>query len=245
MDLRGASEAIQQREMIDRAMSGLNTCLPGIIDSFDSATQTATVSPAIMLKVTLDDVVSYMSLPSIIKVPVVFPFASNAGFALTIPIKAGDPCLLIFSQRCIDNWHQSGGVQPPEQDCIGVRHHDLTDAFAILAPSPLPNVLGAWNLDGIEIRNRSRGTRVTVLDDKVEIVSGTTTLTISESGVVTLIAPASVGITTPLLTVTGNLAVTGYIKDSVRKMSEDRTVFDNHTHGDPQGGTSGTPNQQE
>ncbi len=241
-----ADEVTQQQEMIDRAIrESVNTCLPGVIDSFDSATQMAVVTPAIQAKKTIEGVDSYFNLPQIVNVPIVIPFGSVGGFGLTVKVSAGDPCLLVFSQRCLDNWLQSGGVQPPEQNTAGLRHHDLTDAFAIMAPASTADAFSNWSNEGIEIRNRARTIRTTVLNNKVEIVAGTSTITLLESGAINIVAPVSVGITTPLLTLTGDLAVTGYIKDSLRKMSEDRSIYNSHTHADAQGGTTGSPNQTE
>jgi len=180
MDTTGAPQEAQLREILDRAMSRLNTCLPGTIDSFDAATQTVTVTPAIQMKVLLGDSETFMDLPQITNVPLVFPFAATAGFALTLPVRKGDPCLLVFSQRAIDNWHNMGGSQPPESG-VGVRHHDLTDAFAIFAPSPLTQVLGEWEADGIEIRNRDKTSRVTVKDASVEVQVGVSKTTIVDN----------------------------------------------------------------
>ena len=241
MDLFGADEATLQREGMDRMMAGLNTCLPGIIQSFDDTTQTAVVIPAIQMKITIQEVVSYTNLPVIVNVPIVFPFAIGNGFALTLPIKAGDSCLLVFSQRAIDNWHDQGGVQPPEQNAIGCRHHSLTDAFAIMAPAAIPDVLGAWNSAGIELRSRARDVRVTVEADKAVVKAGDTTLTLLTSGAVTLSAATSVSVTSPTVSITGNLEVTGTIKDGVRKMSEDRGIYNSHTHS----GIGVIPTQQE
>ena len=244
MDIRGADPATQQREMIDRAMTGINTCLPGMIESFDSATQLATVLPCIQIKTVIDEVTAFMDMPICVNVPVLFPFASVAGFALTLPITAGDPCLLVFSQRCIDNWVKSGGSQPPESG-VGVRHHDITDAFAIMAPAPMPSILGAWNSSGIEIRNRASSSKVTVENTSVKITVGTTVITVASDGTITMNAGTSMSITTPLLTLHGDLKVTGYVEDAVRKMSGDRGIYNTHTHSDPQGGSTGAPGQQE
>lgn len=224
-------------------MSRLNTCMPGEIVSFDASTQMAIVQPCIKQKIFDNDAFTFRNLPQVINVPVVFPIAG--GFALTFPVKSGDPCLLVFSQRSIDNWVDSGGVQPPEQDVPGARHHDLTDAFAIIGVVPNPNKLSAWNTTGSELRNRARNNRVTVENDKVEIVSGATSITVNADGTVSIIAPTSMSIVTPLLTITGDLYTTGYIQDGTRKMSEDRAIYDSHTHTDPQGGVTGIPGEVE
>ena len=140
----------------------VNTTIPGQIVSFDGVS-TATVIPAIKMRTYIDEVEGFKELPPLYNVPVIVPFVSVAGFALTLPIRAGDPCLIHFSQRAIDNWHERGGIQPPEEG-EGSRHHDLTDAFVTFAPVPLPQVFSAWEANGIELRNRARTSRVTVRD---------------------------------------------------------------------------------
>lgn len=169
MDNRFVTEQQEQRELFDRLSKRINTAIPGVVVDFDSSTQTCTVTPAIKARVNVDGVTEDVALPDLHNVPLVFPFAVTAGFALTLPVRPGDPCLLIFSQRCIDNWHQLGGVQPPETGCVGARHHDINDGFAILCAPPLPNVLGDWCSDGIEIRNVDRSVRFTLREGSIEV----------------------------------------------------------------------------
>lgn len=171
------SEQDQHRELFDRWMYGVNTCLPGVIQEFYPATQTATVKPAIQMQVVdMDGTTRYEDAPVLLQVPVCFPFA--AGFALTMPVQAGDNCVLVFSQRCIDNWHELGGVQPPDDGALN-RHHDLSDAFAILGVPDLTQVIPEWLTEGIELRNTARSTRVTVKDNSAEVVCGGNSISIS------------------------------------------------------------------
>ena len=170
MDNTFANDQMQTRELFDRLMKRINTAIPGVIQSFDPATQTCTVIPAIKPRVFLEGVTRDVDPIPIRHVPVVFPFAVGAGFALTLPVQAGDSCLLIFSQRCIDNWWQSGCLQPAELGgAISARHHDYNDALAIPCGGPQPDVLGGWCSDGVEIRNRSRSVRFTLREDAIEV----------------------------------------------------------------------------
>ena len=68
---------------------------------------------------------------------------------LTFPVKPGDECLLVFNERCIDGWWQSGGSSEP----LDYRQHDLSDAVAIMGISSLPQVVRPspptrWNCAG-------------------------------------------------------------------------------------------------
>ena len=192
MDNRLGSKASEMKEIIDRALARMNTCIPGVIDSFDGETQTATVIPAVSMKTFIDDKEGVLEFPPIVNAPIVFPFASNAGFALTLPIRRGDPCIILFSQRSIDNWHDKGGIQPSE-DGVATRHHDLTDAIVLMAASPIPDVLLEWEGQGIQIRNRDKTSTATVYDDKIVLdKSGTSTITVYDDKIVLNEADTSV-----------------------------------------------------
>lgn len=145
----------EMEEMLRLAMqanrAGLWTCLPGIIQSFntdDPDNVTAVVQPSIR-GVVQSPAGGYQAvdLPVLPDVPVVFP--RGGGCTLTFPIKAGDECLVIFSSRCIDGWWQSGGVQLPMEP----RMHDLSDGFAILGPQSNPTKISAISTDAVQLRS--------------------------------------------------------------------------------------------
>ncbi|MBN5402773.1 translation initiation factor IF-2 [Serratia marcescens] len=103
--------------------------MPGIIQSFDAGAVTATIQPAVKASVRQSDgALSSVALPLLVDVPVVFP--RGGGVTLTFPVAAGDECLVVFADRCIDYWWQSGGVQEP----VDQRQHHLADAFALVGP---------------------------------------------------------------------------------------------------------------
>ncbi|MBH2876099.1 translation initiation factor IF-2 [Serratia marcescens] len=103
--------------------------MPGIIQSFDAGAVTATIQPAVKASVRQSDgALSSVALPLLVDVPVVFP--RGGGVTLTVPVTAGDECLVVFADRCIDYWWQNGGVQEP----VDQRQHHLADAFALVGP---------------------------------------------------------------------------------------------------------------
>ncbi|EHF8259118.1 hypothetical protein B8Z58_005064, partial [Enterobacter roggenkampii] len=107
----------------------IRVALPGIIQSFDPDTVTATVQPSVRsMERDNDGNTTTDDYPLLVDVPVIFP--RGGGCTLTFPVKAGDECLVIFSDRCIDFWWQNGGIQEPADP----RMHDLSDAFAIVGP---------------------------------------------------------------------------------------------------------------
>lgn len=139
------------KAQMDGRLKELHTCLPGIIDSYNPATQTASVQPAIKRVFTEQGGVN---LPLCVDVPVAFP--GGGDFFLTFPVQPGDECILFFSERCIDFWYANGGVQLPAE----YRLHDLSDAFAQVGVNSQPNKLTSVQTDGAELRTRDRSTYI-------------------------------------------------------------------------------------
>lgn len=153
----------------------LRVAMPGIIQSFDSATQTAVIDLAIYDRIqpylpssipTYNSTTGDLKIPTLLDIPVIIPRGS--GFALTVPVSAGDECLVIFADMCINEWFDAGGFNNVQQV---LRRHDLSDGFAILAPTSKPKVLSDYSTDAIELRNEAGDSKVSVQADKVDISS--------------------------------------------------------------------------
>lgn len=182
-------------------LKDLHTCLPGIIASFDPTTQTASVQPAIKRIFTENGAVN---LPLCVDVPVAFP--GGGDFFLTFPVKAGDECILWFSERAIDNWHVSGGTQTPAE----YRLHDLSDGIAIVGLNSQPQKIGSFNATDTELRNRARNVRVTMKPDgTVETVNSAGSHILSAAGAMTINAPQGTTINSPQITLNGNVTYIG------------------------------------
>lgn len=147
---------------IRAALMNVHTTTVGIVKSYNLAQQTVKVQPALK-RVTVDG--RSMTIPVCPDVPVVF-----LGGALTFDINAGDECLLIFSERCIDRWWKSGGVQEPAE----LRFHDLSDGFAVIGPNSLPNLIAALG-SGTELRLRDGSVRVALRNGQVLLGTSTAT----------------------------------------------------------------------
>ena len=116
-------------------LSSLHCAMPGIVESFDSETQTVSVRPAYRAKrKDGSDVV----MPLIRDVPVFFP--GSRASALTFPIYPGDECLLIFADACIDGWFETGTATRLPSG----RQHDWSDAFAFVGFRSKPNALQSF-----------------------------------------------------------------------------------------------------
>ena len=110
----------------------MHCALPGIVTAYDKATQTVTVKPALRDRLSGGRLIE---LPLLSDVPVFFPGGTDK--AMTFPIEAGDECLVVFSDACIDGWFQYGGTQNP----VSLRRHDLSDGFAFVGFRSRKNAL--------------------------------------------------------------------------------------------------------
>lgn len=139
-------------------------------------------------------------------------FPAGGGFSLTFPVAQGDECLVVFASRCIDAWWQQGGVQVQAE----LRMHDLSDGFALLGFRSLPRIIAGISADSTQLRSDDGATFVEVRSDQT----------------VKIVAPAGVDIT-------GDLRVSGEV---VAKNGAATIHTSTHTHSDPQGGNTGSPN---
>jgi Phage protein Gp138 N-terminal domain/GpV Apex motif len=182
--LRGAVNLDQREriadltEALDTAIEGelshVWTALPGIVTAFRPAQMVVDVQPAVQAQLSAaDGTVSWVSLPVLRDVPVVFPCAG--GFAFTLPIGVGDEVLVVFSARCIDSWFQNSGVGVQAE----LRMHNLSDGFAIPGPRSLPRALPAISTTTAQLRT----------------VDGTSYIELAPGGVINIKAPGGVHVT--------------------------------------------------
>lgn len=136
------------REAVQGSLPSIWTSMPGIIQSYDAASQTCEVQPAIKSQVTAQDgTKSWVQLPLCVDVPV--QFASGGGWTQTFPIAKGDEGIIMFSCRCIDSWWQSGGVQTQAE----LRLHDLSDGIFVPGIRSQAKKLQNVASDQCELRN--------------------------------------------------------------------------------------------
>jgi hypothetical protein len=132
------------REVLDSERRDLHTALPGRVESYDAAKQTANVSLQV-LHVGKDENGNPVQskYPVLANVPVAFP--RGGGFFLSFPLVKGDHVFVVFCEASIDQWRAKGAETYPGD----LRRHGLTGAVAIpcLYPrtKPLANA-GSANL---------------------------------------------------------------------------------------------------
>lgn len=156
------------RDSLVGMSAGIHTALPGIIESFDRDNCTVEVSPAIHGKIlSPSGIWQDFPLPKLVDVPCVFPH--GGGFLFTFDIEKGDECILIFSERNIDAWWQSGAVQPQPDN----RMHSIGDAFAIVGIRSQPRKISITP-DCAEIRNEAGDKYIRLSNSGITILGDVT-----------------------------------------------------------------------
>lgn len=193
------TEAGQFEQQFKRMSAMLRCAMPGTVSSFNPSTQRATVVPGVKMKIVQGNEVSYVDLPEIHNVPVVTPYGFAGSVLLTHPINSGDPCLLVFSDRPIDNFLQTGRSENPGStvghETTTARAHHLSDAICIPGIIADPQVVPSWNQENIELRDFSRTVYFSLGPEGITMTDGTAVYTM-KGGKVTLDAPAGIEETT-------------------------------------------------
>lgn len=192
MDRRGLLNDPEetQRLILDGRQSTMWSAMPAIVTKVNLVAMTIECQPAIQGTITDENnVTTYVNLPKLVDVPIVFP--SAGGFTITFPIAIDDEVLVVFASRCIDAWWQSGGIGKP----IEARMHDLSDGFAMPGPKSQPNVLPGISSTDLQIRNKA----------------GTSFISLKANG--------NVQITAPTVNITGNLVVSGEVTGALTPLS--------------------------
>lgn len=161
---RAPNEERQGRLNERAAAIKTRVAIPGIIQSFDASAQTVTVQPAIREKINNDGTETWTEIPLLVDVPIVIPRAG--GYALTLPVKQGDECLVVFGDMCMDGWWQSGGIQ----NQVECRRHDLSDGFAIVGIWSQPKVLPGYSTSTAQLRNEAGSAYVEIAGGTINIV---------------------------------------------------------------------------
>ena len=106
----------------------LHCALPGKVISFDAESQTAVIRPAVKHRLVssraersgVEGSPLSISFPLLRDVPVFMP--------VSFEVHEGDACLVIFADRDIDAWFESGETEVPPSG----RMHSLSDGFAFV-----------------------------------------------------------------------------------------------------------------
>ena len=227
-------------EHFQSKQAGIYTSLPGVIISYDPATNTASVQPAIQgIFYQSNQGVSqsqFVNLPTLIYCPVIFQH--GGGVWSTYPITKGDECLISFSCRCIDAWWQNGAYNATTDAIIPgrpleFRMHDLSDGFVQVGPCSVPNVIPNISTTSFQLRTASGTTYIEInpTNNQVNIV-GAASLNVNTTG--------NTNITSPTVAITGNLTVNGNTSFTGQVHANGHVIDQTHVHSGVQTGTGNT-----
>ena len=155
------------KDAIEAVLDDVHTALPGKIVEYKPDKKQVSVQPLIKKVFAGGEAVS---MPIISSVPVLFPGTNDA--LISFPLKKGDGCLLIFSERSLEKWLSSNmdEVEPGSS-----RKFHLTDAFCIpgLFSFGKPGKVGKG--DGLEILYKKASIKI---DDNGQVNINDGTLTV-------------------------------------------------------------------
>ncbi|PVZ86700.1 baseplate protein [Serratia sp. S1B] len=196
----------------------IHTALPGAVIACNG--HTATVQLMITQVMRNGE---QLALPPLVDVPV--GFYRGGGFCVTVPLKAGDEGLAIFSERCIDGWYISGQQSAP----LDTRFHDYSDAFFLPQGSSLPNKIPDYSADTLSMQTDDGSTFIRISKGKISIKGD-----IEHTGNRTQTGNSLIN---------GNHSVSGNSDSNAGTMTHNgKNIGSTHTHPDTHGGNTGAPN---
>lgn len=173
----------------DAIMARLNCHNIGKILDFNPATQTCTIQ---LMQIKQFNNRNITPAP-LTDVPLII-YGAGSGY-ITMPDPTGTICILLFMDRNIDAFLETGENYPLETS----RMHDFTDCIALTTFKTLANPLGDYDMDTVTIRNQNSKLKV---KDEINIEAKNT---------VTAQSPTKITLDAPDTETTGNLSVgTGY-----------------------------------
>lgn len=140
----------------DEVFFGLNCHQVGQIEAFDAASQTARIKLMMQrvvfnkeqgLNAALQLTPTVVDYPVLVDCPVFV--VSGGGAVFTVPVAAGDSCLVLFNDRDIDNWFATGAPAQPNTS----RAHSLSDGFALIGFRSKRNPIANYSTTDAELKN--------------------------------------------------------------------------------------------
>jgi hypothetical protein len=163
------------KNLENKIMQKIRVASPAVISEVDYEKQT------LKAQITIREYINgkYIEIPELLDVP--FFILGGGDYSITMPIKKGDECLIIFGDSCVDSWWQNGDIQNP----IDSRRHDLSDGFALVGFKSQKNKLEDYNDEAFQIRKEDEipfeinDDSIIITKDETEIIIEDDNITIS------------------------------------------------------------------
>ena len=98
------------------ARNSLHTCKPGIVEGYNTETKRARVKSALRIVLAGEDPgVDGEALEGAVSVDVPVLFPSGGGHTLVFPLAAGDPVMLLFSERGLTEFKKTYALATPDK----------------------------------------------------------------------------------------------------------------------------------
>ena len=160
------------KNLEDKIKQKIRVASPAIISEVDYEKQT------LKAQITIREYINgkYIEIPELLDVP--FFILGGGDYSITMPIKKGDECLIVFGDSCIDSWWQNGDVQNP----IDSRRHDLSDGFALVGFKSQKNKLENYSDEAFQIQQNDE-VPFEINDDSIFIKKDETEIIIEEDNI--------------------------------------------------------------
>jgi hypothetical protein len=174
----------------------------------------------------VDSNLNQSAIPPIIECPV---YVYGGSYCVEVEIQPSTEGVVLFSQRCIDGWLQTGGVA---NNPI-LRFHDFSDACFFPGIRSNPNAISGHSNNGIKLRNDTGSQYVWLKNDGTAEIQATS---VTINGNVTVNGNTT---TTGNADVTGNVQAVGRVTapeiDAQISLRVTNREVGIHTHLDSQG----------
>jgi hypothetical protein len=163
------SPTLEIERLVRDQLQGVHTCIPGKIESFDAAKCLAVITPTGQF---IAPSGKKLDFPKCYDAPVLAQQYAGQNVTLAFPIKAGDECLLFFSEQQLDRFRDG------EEAKCDLRF-DLSNAIALVGLFRQANgvVKEACDNDAVIIDHNGQS-RITVKKDEQTCRVQSATLTI-------------------------------------------------------------------
>lgn len=148
---------------------------------------------------------SYMELPPILDVPVVFP--SAGGGILSFPIAVGDTVLLAFTDRGLEEWKDSDGTDKVYYPRTR-RNSALADAVAFPG---MYSEGASLKPDAADVVLKFKGSSIKILANGDIVLDTQSNVTVTTGGDANVTASGTINYEAPTINLKGNVIVDGEI----------------------------------